>query len=138
LSKFDHYLLIQTEAVNDILNGTNGYFYRKVTRWYSKTFHIPINQVNSTPWDEILQHYYEAHYEQMPKNDLIKLAKEILPELAQAEEDETNRFINDLLEAEKLKKQSLKKPTQTPEKTNTPTPNVQQEIFKTFDVDDEE
>jgi hypothetical protein len=74
----------------------------------------------------------------MPKNDLIKLAKEILPELAQAEEDETNRFINDLLEAEKLKKQSLKKPTQTPEKTNTPTPNVQQEIFKTFDVEDDE
>jgi hypothetical protein len=139
MSNFDPYLLIQTEAVNDILNGTNGYFYRKVIRWFSKTFNTPINQVNSTPWDEILQHYYEAHYEQMPKNDLIKLAKEILPELAKAEQEETDRFIDDLLEAEKLKKQSLNKPTHTIDKTkDDPIPNVQQEIFKTFDVEDEE
>jgi hypothetical protein len=127
--------LIQLEALNTVLLKTDLGFYRRVARWYSTTFHTPLHLVNTIPWEELLTHYYESHYEQMPYNELIRLAKDTLPELAKEEEEANEEFIKALLEADSLKKQSLKKPASVkpPEPpTNTP------EVFKTFDVEDEE
>lgn len=133
---FSEHELIQLEALNATLLKTDLNFYRRVARWYSMTFHTPLKLVNSIPWDELLTHYYESHYEQMPYNELIRLAKETLPDLAKEEEETNEEFIKALLEADKAKKtvqkQSLKKSNEPKEPpTNTP------EVFKTFDVDDE-
>ncbi len=41
------------------------YEYRRVVRWYAKTFHTPIAQVREIPFEELLQDYYESVYEDM-------------------------------------------------------------------------
>jgi hypothetical protein len=140
-NKFNPYLLIQTEAISSILNRTDLYIYRKICRWYSTTFHTPLHIVNSMPYDEILLHYYEHNYEKLPYNEVLRLAHEVLPELAQQKEKEDEEFIKSLLES-KSKKQSLNKSTtqspNIPAKMGEPLPESPKEIFKTFDVDEDE
>lgn len=41
------------------------YEYRRVVRWYAKTFHTPIALVREIPFEELLQDYYESVYEDM-------------------------------------------------------------------------
>ena len=135
MKPFSEYDLIQIEALNAVLLKTDLGFYRKVARWYSATFHTPLHTLKNLSWDELLLNYYESHYEQMPYNDLIRLAKDTLPELAKEEEEANDEFIKNLLEADSVKKQSLKKPT--PVKPLEPPTNTP-EVFKTFDVEDEE
>jgi hypothetical protein len=136
--------LAQTEAIYGILNKTDLHFYRKVCRWYSSTFHTPLTLVYSIPYDELLLNYYEYHYDKLPYNEVFRLATELLPELASEKEMEDQEFIKQLLEAEKSKKQSLNKSSTAQEeditaKTGEPLQtSPKQEIFKTFDLDDEE
>ena len=135
----DEYKLAQIEAANDILAQSDLYFYRKVCRWYSTTFHTPLTQVNSIPWDEILQHYYEHHYENLKYNDLLQLTKDLLPEIAEKQEEEMDDFLNNLMEAERAKKtpkkQSLNKTPPDLKSNSKESPTKQPpEIYKTFDV----
>jgi hypothetical protein len=143
----DPYILAQTQAIYDILNKTDVYFYRKVARWYSTTFHTPLSHVDSIPYDELLLHYYEYHYDKLPYNEVFRLANELLPELAGQKEAEDEEFIKNLLEAEEAKKQSLNKESKpTTNKIGDittligqpPTQQPKQEVFKTFDIDEDE
>lgn len=45
------------------------YEYRRVVRWYAKTFHTPIAQVREIPFEELLQDYYESVYEDLEGAD---------------------------------------------------------------------
>lgn len=133
------YELAQTEAIYSILNKTDLHFYRKVCRWYSSTFHTPLHHVYSIPYDELLLHYYEYHYDKLPYNEVLRLATELLPKLAAQKEQEDQEFIKQLLMAENLKKQSLKKSTPKDNIPNKGEPPQEppKEIFKTFDIDDD-
>jgi len=138
MSEFSIYELIRLESLNRAIYGSDEFFYRKVCRWFSKTFNTPLNIVEKTPWHEILTHYYESQYESMSRNDLIKVAKEVLPEIAQEEEKQTEDFIKELLAQEQAKKQSLKKENQPhKELKDPPIKNLsvpdKQELFKVFD-----
>ena len=138
---FSIYEITQLQAAFDILNKTDIAFYRKVSRWYSNQFHTPLHIVmsGSIPWDEILLHYYEFHYDKLPYNDLLKLAHDFLPELAQAKEEEEDEFLKRLMEADKAKKQSLKKPsTKQPIFPQIPQSQTSEVMTKVFDVDESE
>lgn len=138
--KFDIYELIRLQAAHDLLNETDLYFHRKVCRWYSHQFHTPLHLVTSgnvLTWDEILQHYYEFHYEKLKHNDLLRLTKDYLPEIAKEEEEAEDDFLKRLIEADKLKKQSLKKSPKSPLPQITP-PQTSEIMTKVFDVDESE
>lgn len=54
-------------ALNTVLHPDTDpdYELRRIFRWFSKTFNTPLAQVYGLPLDEVLQHYYEARYEEL-------------------------------------------------------------------------
>lgn len=46
------------------------YTLRKIFRWYSKTFHTPLHEVDSIPLSDVLAAYWEEHYEELEDKDL--------------------------------------------------------------------
>jgi hypothetical protein len=44
------------------------YYLRRIFRWYSKTFATPLHEVEELPLSDVLQHYWEEHYEDMAKD----------------------------------------------------------------------
>lgn len=96
-------------------------------------------------WDEILTHYYEANYEKLSYNDLLSITKDMLPEIEKAREEADDEFIKNLIEADKLKKQSIAEKKQSLKKSPTKKQSPQippykpsEEITKVFDVDESE
>lgn len=43
----------------------NEYFARYVRRWYSRTFHTPLHDVEKLPMLDLFEHYYEVTFEEM-------------------------------------------------------------------------
>lgn len=133
------YELSQIQAAHDVLNKTDLYFHRKVCRWYSHQFHTPLHSVINSlevEWSEILTHYYEYHYDKMEHNELLKVAKQFLPDIVKEEEQSEDDFISNLLEQDRIKKQSLNKSTPKSILQNSPT-TISEEV-KFFDVDESE
>jgi len=121
------YELAQTEALFDVLNKSNAYFFRRIVRWYSTTFHTPLHIVESLPWYEILQHYYESQYEKMNETELLELLQELIPALADQKEKDMDDFMKEVMEMNQKaeeKKQAKKQ--------------EQQEIVKNFDIQEED
>jgi hypothetical protein len=129
------YKLAQIQALFDVANKTDLYFFRKVCRWYSNQFHTPLHITETLPYPELLQHYYEYHFEQLPPNDLLNAIIDYIPELAQAKEDEFLKWEQELIEENK--RQSLNKSPQTP-KPEEPKNQDLPEVFTKFDLGDDE
>ena len=96
------YKALQIEAMFDILNQTDIYFFRKVCRWYSEKFHTPLHEVVSgdkIPWNDVLLHYYECQFEDIGYNNIYELAQqEYIPELAEQFEKDNAAFAKALEE----------------------------------------
>ena len=96
MSKYLIYEKIQTEAIFNVLNKTDLYFFRKICRWYSKTFSTLLKyglDGKIIQWDEILLHYYESQMENMEYNQVYNIAvEEYLPELSDEREIEDQAF----------------------------------------------
>jgi hypothetical protein len=107
---FDIYLLKQTEAISDRLNNSDILFYRKICRWYSRTFFTPLHMVmdgQTIPWDIVLQHYYDNNIERLSYNEVLELAKrEYLPGLKEEVEKEDEELDKEL---EKEQEENIKK-----------------------------
>lgn len=115
MSDFNYYKYLQISAIDNILNPDDLYFQRKVSRWYSKEFNTPLDQVFNLPFDTILTHYYESEFEKIPKNDLIDmLTNDFIEELSPEKDDGLNELIKSLeQEQDKIlkKRQSLNNQT---------------------------
>jgi len=61
------FLAHRLSALNAVLHPETDpeYELRRIFRWYSKEFNVPLPQVYDLPLDDVLQNYYEAKYEQM-------------------------------------------------------------------------
>ena len=121
------YELAQTQALHDILNNDAEYFFRRIARWYSSTFHTPLHEVEQLPWFEILQHYYEFHYEKMNQTELYELLQEIIPSIADAKEKEMDDFMKEIVEKNRLAIEKKQKKSE----------NLK-EVSKTFDIPEED
>lgn len=110
MKDFDIYLLKQTEAISDRLNNSDILFYRKICRWYSRTFFTPLHMVmdgQTIPWDIVLQHYYDNNIERLSYNEVLELAKrEYLPGLKEEVEKEDEELDKEL---EKEQEENIKK-----------------------------
>lgn len=56
---------IQILAIRDVEYPSWDSFYRKVCRWYSREFHVPLNQMDTIPELEVIRTYYEDQYEKL-------------------------------------------------------------------------
>lgn len=90
----------QIQAAESVLDPNEVYYYRKICRWYSETFHTPLHEVHKLPADTVLTNYYESIMEKIPHNDLYDQVKvDFLPDLV-AKDEEDNEAYAQALEAE--------------------------------------
>lgn len=82
-------------ALRSVIRPDEEYLCRKIIRWYSKTFHTPIIEVQKIPILDILQHYYEEQFEELEAD----------PE----KKEEFHNIITELIETESQKADRLKK-----------------------------
>lgn len=63
----DPFKSLRTVALRDVLLEPPEYHLRMVRRWYSKTFFVPLPDVELMPETEIFQAFYEEKYENLKK-----------------------------------------------------------------------
>lgn len=111
--KTNIYEYLQTEAISGTLNRSDLAFFRKVCRWYSKTFHTPLHTVMEckvVQWDEILLSYYEENMSDLPYNQVYDIAcQEYIPELADQYEKENEEYAEALVEEQQRTVERRKK-----------------------------
>lgn len=120
----DLFTAIRLRALKAVVQPDQEYFYRRIMRWYSKTFFTPLAQVEDLPVEDVLQAYYEEEFANMSPEDLEKTRDEMLvtpeqhyesilaEEADEAEMFETSRILQaeeqrKKLEARKLKDQKI-------------------------------
>jgi hypothetical protein len=103
------------------------FFLRRVMRWYSKTFHTPLERVEEIPTDDLLRVWYEEQYLAMSPDDLERERVDLLTTSQQRYEqiltecaDEAEMFVTSQviaaeearakLEAKKAKEQKIAEP----------------------------
>lgn len=64
------------------------YIYRKIFRWYSKTFNTPLDKVYDLPVHDIITAYWEERYEGLDDNELEDERLELIKTDADRERDE--------------------------------------------------
>lgn len=78
--------------------------YRYICRWYSKTFHVPITEVNNFPEEEILKIWFEERFRELVTSDdeeqrkIYEETRNSLlyeEELADAENDD-DKWVNEM------------------------------------------
>lgn len=121
--KTNIYEYLQTEAISGTLNKSDLAFFRKVCRWYSKTFHTPLHIVmecKQVQWDEVLLSYYEENMNDLPYNQVFDIAcQEYIPELAQEFDKENEEYAEALVEEQQRTLERKKKKQQTPKPPET-------------------
>lgn len=95
----DRYHALRLKALLAVMRPERDYFLRKIHRWYSKTFHTPIAEVEEIPIDVILEALYEEKYEAMTSQELDEERQEMLvteeqrrQEMMDAEVEEAEAF----------------------------------------------
>lgn len=97
---------IKEIALANVKSPSPDYFQRFLARWYSNTFSTPLHYViSSISSDELLLHYFEYKFENMPKKDLNEHMMDVVdPDWRKKEEQALKEFI----EAEMAESQSSK------------------------------
>lgn len=127
--KANIYQFLQTQAIAGVLTKSDMAFFKKVCRWYSKTFHTPLSVVmecREVQWDEILTHYYEEQMEELSFNHIFEVAcQEYIPELAEEFEKENQEYADSLLEEQQRTIERKKKKDMLKGKAPQATPQVE-------------
>lgn len=87
----DIYEAIKAKALHSVLKPNTDYHLRRIFRWYSKTFHTPLQEVFDIPIEYVLQEYFEERYENMEDHELDL----ILQELIETDEQRKQRLSKD-------------------------------------------
>jgi hypothetical protein len=69
---------IRLRALRAVIRSDRAFFLRRVMRWYSKTFFMPLDQVEEIPIEDLLQVWYEEQYIGMTPEELEDERKELL------------------------------------------------------------
>ena len=97
------YKSIQIKAIEAVLDPDDTYSYRRICRWYSKTFHTPLQDVYQLDFEHVLSNYYESTFEEIPYNELYDIAiEDFIPELAEKNDEDADQYAKEL-EAEQLR-----------------------------------
>lgn len=98
-----HYEAIKAKAMLAVLKPDMDYFLRRIYRWYSKTFHTPLDQCFDLPIEFILQEYFEEHFEDLEEEEREAQIEDLLETPEQRKERRSKEDIdvaseNDLME----------------------------------------
>lgn len=127
-------------ALANIINPNNEYYYRFVCRWFSKTFHTPLNQVYNMPIEEIFITYFEETYEKINNTEngeseiFTEMMMAIDPEFDSKEEESIQEFI-EMIEKEESEKKRNKQSQKPKKAANSPTLNPPQPVVRTYQDD---
>jgi hypothetical protein len=106
-------------AMRDVVDDTSEYRLRSIFRWYSKTFHTPLVQVEELPLFEVLQTYFEVRYEDMSEqerqDEIVRLleteeelaARKKAEDVADAEAEEFARQTEEQAKVKKTAKSKI-------------------------------
>lgn len=83
---------IQKSALWAVVSPDGDAVLRNLFRWYSKTFHTPLADVEDIPIEFILQHYFETQYEELEEEDRHNL---VILLLETREEREARKILED-------------------------------------------
>jgi hypothetical protein len=68
-------------AVHAVVEEPFDYTLRKIMRWYSHEFHTPLDVVENLPLEDVLQHWFETHYEENDESELqAEIDRLLIPE----------------------------------------------------------
>jgi len=112
---------IKEIALANVSDPDYEYIYRMTCRWFSKTFHTPLQDVYNMSPDEVFLHYFETGYEKLQGSDegedsiFYDMMKAIDPDFDEKEEEDLQDFIEMIEAEEEAKRQN--KANQTPTRT---------------------
>jgi len=88
---------------------------RKLCRWYSKEFHIPLPEVEKMDLHHILLHRYESFIANLSDDDFLKYKNQLLyPDKIQEKEEDDDDWVKEELAKEQRKlDEENKKATQS-------------------------
>lgn len=138
------YKSIRISAAESVLDPDDEYIYRKICRWYSKTFHTPLVQVLVLDPEHVLTNYYESTMEDIPYNDLYDITiEEFIPDLAEKQDQDAEEYAKALEEEQartlaiKAKKAKIEQSINHPDQTmgNIKNDNKQQSLTHKSELD---
>lgn len=77
-SDFNFFRALRILALRDVILEPAEYHIRYVQRWYSKTFHVPLPEVDDLPHEHIFQAFYEERYHEMSDEERAEEKKLLL------------------------------------------------------------
>jgi hypothetical protein len=108
---------VQADALWAVIDEDPEWEVRQVLRWYSRTFHTPLHEVEELPPEDVFRAWFESRYEQMEHGELIDHARLVIEtpeeraERIQREaerEDEDLAFLESALKADAAKEAKRK------------------------------
>jgi primosomal protein N' len=94
-------------ALANVVDPTNEYYYRYICRWYSKTFHTPLHEVFTLPFQDVILAYFEEGYESMEEEDRFEdMMRAVDPDFDAKEEEAIQEFISMIEEEEENKRRA--------------------------------
>ncbi len=75
---------LRARALLAVLKPSSDDRYRHIFRWYSKTFHTPLHEVEDLPLDDILTAWFETIYEDMEDPERDEVLREMTTTAEQA------------------------------------------------------
>lgn len=87
---------IRLLAWDSVKNRPSEYLMRHIFRWYSERFHTPLHEVDDLPLEDVLQHYFEVRYEELPD----ELSDDEEEHLRETREERLAREANEAAEKE--------------------------------------
>jgi hypothetical protein len=67
----------QLQALLAVENQDNDFLLRRIIRWFSTTFHTPINVVEDMSLESVLQHFFEHSFDTMDKRQRNKIVRDL-------------------------------------------------------------
>jgi hypothetical protein len=105
-------------AMQEVIDQSDGFLWRQIQRWYSKTFSTPLSEVEALETECLLQHYFESKYADLPfaervleLGDILETSEEArVRQLREDEELVEELRFRKIAEAEAKKKEAANKP----------------------------
>ena len=94
---------IKIKALYSVLKPDSGYYIRKLSRWYSRTYHTPLSDVYDLPIEYLLQNFYEETFEGLDEDELNEELREVVETPEQKKERVTAEELERLSEFQLLK-----------------------------------
>lgn len=107
---------IRIQALKTVMNPTVDFELRKKFRWYSRTFHMSLKEVEEMPVEEVIRTYWETVYDEMTEGELeYEIATLVADEHeVKAAEEQEEEEVQRLLEEAALENKQVQEVTEKP------------------------